>query len=66
MQYIFITYLSLKWLHHLTLKFQLLLQLLIAEFINLYDTAEPRLLSGIQVWAIETMAVGSMRGEERK
>lgn len=64
--YIFITYLRLKWLHHLTFKSRLLHWRHSAEFINQYDTAEPRPRSRKQVWALQTMATGSMRGEERK
>lgn len=41
-QYIFITYLGSKWLHHLTFKSPLLHWRHSAEFINQYDTAEPR------------------------
>lgn len=64
--YIFITYLSSKWLHHLTFKSRLLHWRHSAEFINQYGTAEPRPRSRKQVRALQTMATGSMRGEERK
>lgn len=39
-RYIFITYLSLKWLHHLTFKSRLLHWRHSAEFIKRYDTAK--------------------------
>ncbi len=64
--YIFITYLNLKRLRHLTFKSRLLHWRHSAEFINQYDIAEPRPCSRKQAWALETMATGSMRGEERK
>lgn len=70
-QYIFITYLGSKWLHHLTFKSPLLHWHHSAEFINQYDTAEPRTPppstdSGKQAWALQTMAAGSMSGEEER